>query len=93
MDPGALAAFISSSMRLSTSSTVLGAHAGALALMLASSRQMVIQDRLTREGRWDDRQHHRGREIYGKTLGVIGPGRIGAELIRICAPFRTRVLA
>ncbi len=70
-----------------------GTAAGALALMLASSRQMVVQDRLTREGRWDDRQHHRGREIYGKALGVIGPGRIGAELIRIVAPFRMRVLA
>lgn len=70
-----------------------GTAAGALALMLASSRQMVVQDRLTREGRWDDRQNHRGREIYGKTLGVIGPGRIGAELIRICAPFRMRVQA
>jgi phosphoglycerate dehydrogenase-like enzyme len=70
-----------------------GTAAGALALMLAAARNMVAQDRLTREGRWDDRQHHRGREIYGKTLGVIGPGRIGGELIRICAPFRMRVLA
>ncbi|MBM3549619.1 MAG: dehydrogenase [Alphaproteobacteria bacterium] len=70
-----------------------GTAAGALALMLAAARNMVIQDKLTREGRWDDRQYHRGREIYGKTLGVIGPGRIGGELIRICAPFRMRVLA
>ncbi len=70
-----------------------GTAAGALALMLAAARNMVAQDRLTREGRWDDRQHHRGREIYGKTLGIIGPGRIGGELIRICAPFRMRVLA
>lgn len=70
-----------------------GTAAGALALMLAAARNMVVQDRLTREGRWDDRQHHRGREIYGKTLGVIGPGRIGGELIRICQPFRMRALA
>lgn len=70
-----------------------GTAAGALALMLAAARNVVAQDRLTREGRWDDRQHYRGREIYGKTLGVIGPGRIGGELIRICAPFRMRVLA
>ncbi|MBL8698837.1 MAG: dehydrogenase [Alphaproteobacteria bacterium] len=70
-----------------------GTAAGALALMLATSRQLVALDRLTREGRWDDRQFHRGREIYGKTLGVIGPGRIGGELIRLVAPFRMRVLA
>jgi phosphoglycerate dehydrogenase-like enzyme len=70
-----------------------GTAAGALTLMLAASRQIVAVDRLTREGRWDDRQYHRGREIYGKTLGVIGPGRIGAELIRLVQPFRMRSIA
>ncbi len=70
-----------------------GTAAGALALMLAASRHVVAMDRLTREGRWDDRQNHRGREIYNKTLGVIGPGRIGAELIRLVAPFRMKTLA
>ena len=70
-----------------------GTAAGALTLMLAASRHVVAMDRLTREGRWDDRQNHRGREIYGKTLGVIGPGRIGAELIRLVSPFRMKILA
>jgi phosphoglycerate dehydrogenase-like enzyme len=70
-----------------------GTAAGALTLMLAASRHVVALDRLTREGRWDDRQNHRGREIYDKTLGVIGPGRIGQELIRLVQPFRMRVLA
>jgi phosphoglycerate dehydrogenase-like enzyme len=70
-----------------------GTAAGALALMLAAGRRIIAMDRLTREGRWDERQFHRGREVYGKTLGVIGPGRIGAELIRLVAPFRMRALA
>lgn len=70
-----------------------GTAAGALALMLATSRQLVAMDRLTRAGRWDDRVHHRGREMYGKTLGIVGPGRIGGELIRLVAPFRMRILA
>jgi phosphoglycerate dehydrogenase-like enzyme len=70
-----------------------GTAAGALTLMLAASRHVVALDSLTREGRWDDRQNHRGREIYGKTLGVIGPGRIGQELIRLVQPFRMRALA
>lgn len=70
-----------------------GTAAGALALMLAASRRMIAMDGLTRDGSWDARQFHRGREIYGKTLGVIGPGRIGAELIRLVAPFRMTVLA
>jgi phosphoglycerate dehydrogenase-like enzyme len=67
--------------------------AGALALILAASRNIVALDRVTREARWDDRGQHRPREIYDKTLGVIGPGRIGAELIRLVAPFRMKVLA
>jgi phosphoglycerate dehydrogenase-like enzyme len=70
-----------------------GTAAGALALMLAASRHMVAMDRLTRDGRWDDRQNHRGREIYGKTLGIVGPGRIGSELARIVSPFRMEILA
>jgi phosphoglycerate dehydrogenase-like enzyme len=70
-----------------------GTAAGALALMFAVSRQLVAMDRLTREGRWDDRARHRAREIYGKTLGIVGPGRIGGELIRLVAPFRMRALA
>ena len=70
-----------------------GTAAGALALMFAISRQLVAMDRLTREGRWDERAAHRGREIYGKTLGIVGPGRIGGELIRLVTPFRMRVLA
>ena len=70
-----------------------GTAAGALTLMLASGRQLMAIDRLTREGRWDDRQFHRGREMYDKTLGVVGPGRIGAELIRLVQPFRMRALA
>ena len=70
-----------------------GTAAGALALMFAVSRQLVAMDRLTREGRWDDRAAHRGREMYGKTIGIVGPGRIGGELIRLVAPFRMRALA
>lgn len=70
-----------------------GTAAGALALMLAASRHMVAMDRLTREGRWDDRQNHRGQEIYGKTLGIVGPGRIGSELARLVQPFRMDILA
>lgn len=70
-----------------------GTAAGALALMLAAGRRMIAIDRLTREGRWDDRAYHRGRELYGKTVGIVGPGRIGGELLRLLQPFRVRALA
>jgi phosphoglycerate dehydrogenase-like enzyme len=66
---------------------------GALALLLAAARNLAPLDHLTRAGRWDDRSQFRGREIYRKTLGIIGPGRIGGELIRLMAPFDMRVLA
>jgi phosphoglycerate dehydrogenase-like enzyme len=67
--------------------------AGALALLLAAARNLAPLDRLTRTDRWDDRVQYRGLEIYRKTLGIIGPGRIGGELIRLMAPFDMRMLA
>jgi phosphoglycerate dehydrogenase-like enzyme len=66
---------------------------GALALLLAAARNLAPLDGLTRANRWDDRSRYRGRDVYRKTLGIVGPGRIGGELIRLMAPFDMRVLA
>jgi len=51
----------------------------AVGLILACSRRLVEGDRLTRAGRfagWTP-LFHRGHGVYGKTLGIIGAGRIG----------------
>lgn len=63
------------------------------ALMLAVSRNLIRADRTVRDGRFASRDRLLGRELFGETLGVIGLGRIGAEVARIAAQgFGMRVL-
>jgi D-3-phosphoglycerate dehydrogenase len=57
-------------------------HFVAMALIL--SKRLLEADRALREGRWDVRYEYFGRELYGKTLGVVGFGRIGRRTARIC---------
>jgi D-3-phosphoglycerate dehydrogenase len=60
---------------------------GALTLMLALGHQVVNKDRLTRAGRWDERQHWVGVELRDRVVGVIGFGGIGRELFRLLGSF------
>ena len=55
-----------------------------MALLLALLRQLPSAVEDTLEGRWD-RDRFRGREIFGKTAGIVGMGRLGsivAEYLR-----------
>ncbi len=65
-----------------------------MALLLAVARRMVEGDRHTREGRFQFWApfYFLGTEITGKTLGLIGMGRIGAAVARRAAGFNMRVL-
>lgn len=49
----------------------------ALGLMLALSRQILAEDRALRAGRW---QAAVGRSLHGKTLGIVGLGKLGAQV-------------
>lgn len=64
----------------------------ALAFLLALSHQMPIKDRLTREGRWHQKLNHMGVGLTGRTLGLIGFGNIGREILRVTAPLEMRPL-
>ena len=57
-------------------------HFVGLALML--SKRMLEADQALRAGRWKVRNEYIGRELFGKTLGVAGFGRIGRTTARIC---------
>ena len=48
----------------------------AVGMMLTLSRKINTADRETKAGKWD-RHRFTGTELYGKTLGVVGLGRIG----------------
>lgn len=51
----------------------------ALALILALARHIPMADRSVREGQWE-RKKFTGTQLYGKTLGILGFGRVGRAL-------------
>jgi D-3-phosphoglycerate dehydrogenase len=55
----------------------------AVGLMLAVARKIAFSDRRMRAGEWV-KKYAEGFELYGKVLGIIGAGRIGSAVARIC---------
>ena len=64
------------------------------ALMLAVARRMIEGERLVRAGKFPGSQSNylAGSFVYGKTLGLIGAGRIGQAVARRARGFSMRVL-
>jgi phosphoglycerate dehydrogenase-like enzyme len=60
------------------------------ALILASTRHIVTESNSVRSGGW---QQTVGADLRGKTLGVLGLGRIGSEVARIGRAFGMNVVA
>ena len=65
----------------------------ALTFILALAHRLMAKDRITRAGRWPERLDHMGTGLTGRTLGVVGAGRIGKELLRLSRPFDLKLLA
>jgi len=65
----------------------------ALTFILALAGRLFAKDRLTRAGRWHERMDHMGSGLTGRTLGVVGAGRIGKELLRMARAFDVKLLA
>ncbi|MFO7636713.1 MAG: D-2-hydroxyacid dehydrogenase [Clostridia bacterium] len=63
----------------------------ALAHMLVLSRFLHLSNLTMREGRWE-KKHYKGTEISGKTLGLVGSGRIALELSGKALALGMRVL-
>jgi D-3-phosphoglycerate dehydrogenase len=65
----------------------------AVALVLALSHRLVERDRLVQAGRWSEGRFDLiGLGLTGRTLGVVGYGRIGREVVRLLRPWEMRVL-
>lgn len=64
----------------------------AFSMMLALSRNIPAADLSMRKGEWE-RKKFTGVELYGKTLGILGLGRIGSEVARRALSFEMRVIA
>jgi phosphoglycerate dehydrogenase-like enzyme len=65
----------------------------ALLFILALAKRLPDQDRIVREGRWDRQAAVMGKEIEGRTLGIVGLGHSGRELARLVAPFAMPIIA
>ncbi|HEY1190102.1 MAG TPA: phosphoglycerate dehydrogenase [Gemmata sp.] len=63
-----------------------------IALLLALSRRIPVADATMKAGGWD-RTKFVGTEVAGKTLGVIGLGRIGREVARRAKGLDMKVIA
>lgn len=64
----------------------------AFSLMLSLSRNIPQANNSVKNGKWD-RKKFMGVELYGKTLGIIGMGRIGAEFAKRALSFGMKILA
>jgi len=73
-------------------SNILSAAEHALALMLAQARNIPQAHAALIAGKWE-RSKWEGVELHGKTLGVVGLGRIGALVAQRALAFGMRLLA
>ena len=73
-------------------SNILSAAEHAMALLLAQARNVPQAHAALKAGAWE-RSRWEGVELYGKTLGVVGLGRVGALVAQRALAFGMRLLA
>jgi D-3-phosphoglycerate dehydrogenase / 2-oxoglutarate reductase len=74
-----------------TASTVSVAEL-AIGHMVSLLRHLPEADLSVRSGKWE-KARFEGRELFGKTLGLLGSGRIGAEVAKRAQAFGMKVIA
>jgi phosphoglycerate dehydrogenase-like enzyme len=65
----------------------------AILFVLALAHRLLVKDRLTRSGRWDEQWGYLGTGVTGLTLGLVGVGNIGREICRLARAFELEVIA
>jgi D-3-phosphoglycerate dehydrogenase len=73
-------------------SNIVSAAELAVALLLAAARHVVPANEALRRGEWK-RSKYSGVELYEKTVGIVGLGRIGVLVAQRLASFGMRVIA
>src|SRR4051812_19545467 len=84
-DAGVVVAFTPEQNAISVAELALG-------LMLGLARMIPAADASTRAGKWE-RQTFTGTELFGKTLGLVGLGRIGFLVATRARAFGMRIVA
>jgi D-3-phosphoglycerate dehydrogenase len=65
----------------------------AFGLLLALDRRIVDNAADLREGKWNKKEYSKARGVFGCTLGLIGTGQIGQEMIKRAKAFGLNVVA
>jgi D-3-phosphoglycerate dehydrogenase / 2-oxoglutarate reductase len=73
-------------------SNILSAAEHTMALVLALARNVPQADAALRSGEWD-RDRLQGVELHGKTLGIVGLGRVGTMVAQRALAFGMRLIA
>ncbi len=73
-------------------SNIISAAEQAMALLLGQARNIPQADRALKAGSWE-RSRWEGVELAGKTIGLVGLGRVGALVAQRAAGFGMRVIA
>ena len=62
-----------------------------MGIILSLARKIAIADKSVKEGKWE-KSKFMGSELSGKTLGIIGMGRIGSQVATRCKAFNMEIL-
>ena len=63
-----------------------------LTMLFALAARLFEKNQLVQTGRWNDRANFMGQGLTGRTLGLIGAGGIGQEILRLARPFFGRMI-
>jgi len=63
-----------------------------MSLLLALARNIPQANASLRQNKWE-RKALMGIELYGKTLGIVGLGRVGSDVAKLAQPFGMKIIA
>ena len=64
-----------------------------MAMMLALDTRLCLKMKMAKEGDWINKRYNEGYGLRGKTLGLVGLGHIGREILKLAAPFEMKRIA
>jgi len=71
---------------------IIGVAEATVGLMVALNKKLIANQKLVHDGLWK-RSEHLGETLAGRTIGIIGLGRIGMNVARRLAGWDVRILA
>ena len=63
-----------------------------LTLIFALAGRLLKKNEIVHQNRWNDRTSHMGQGLTSRTLGLVGAGGIGQEIMRLARPFFKRMI-